>query len=231
MSRTVVIHQPDFLPYIGFFHKFLNADLWVILDNVQYVSGSRSWHHRDKIKTPNGEKWVTVSVQKAKRDAKINEIILSKDVDWQSANLNLIIQNYKDAPFFEEINPFIDALYKYKCEKMMDFNLKSIEILMDMFGIKIEKRLASELNPEGKSNELLVDILKKAGATAYLSGQGAKDYYDPQPYNNAGINVLWQDFKHPVYPQLYGEFIPYLSSIDLLFNCGIENSRKILRSC
>lgn len=232
MSRTVVIHQPDFLPYLGFFHRFLNADMWVILDNVQFVSGtSRSWTNRDKIKTPVGEKWITVAVQKAQKDSRINEITLSKNVDWRRDNLNLIIENYKRAPFFKEIFPYVEDLYGVECNKLIDFNLKSIEMLIELLVIKIERTLASSLNPVGKSNELLVNILKKVDATTYLSGVGARDYYDPKPFEDAGIKVVWQEFKHPVYPQLYGDFIPYLSSIDLLFNCGIEKSREILRSC
>ena len=91
--------------------------------------------------------------------------------------------------------------------------------------------MASSLNPEGKKNELLIDILKKVSAETYLSGVGAKAYMDEKLFENEGIKVIWQNFKHPVYNQLYGNFIPYLSSIDLLFNCGIEESRKTLRSC
>lgn len=229
-SKTVVIHQPDFLPYLGFFHRFLCADLYVILDNVQFLHNSKSWHHRDKIKTPQGAKWITVSVIKAPRETKINEIILTSDVNWRERNLNLIIQNYRKSPYFKEIFPHIEELYSFRCHKMMDFNIKSIQILMSLFDLKIESRFASELNPKGKNNELLVDILQKVGATHYLSGMGAKDYYDPLPFNKAGIKVLWQDFNHPVYLQLFGDFIPFISSIDLLFNCGVKESRRILRS-
>ncbi len=231
MNKIVVIHQPDFLPYLGFFHRFLMADLWVILDNVQFVSGtSRSWHNRDKIKTPQGEKWITVAVQKSQKDSKINEMTLSKTENWRKNNVNLLIQNYKKAPYFDEIFPFIEKLYSYECERMMDFNLKSIDMLNDFFDIKIDTIIASTLNTEGKNNELVIDIVKKVNSDTYLSGIGAKDYMIPELYEKAGITILWQDFKHPIYPQLHGSFIPYLSSIDLLFNCGIEKSREILRT-
>jgi hypothetical protein len=232
MTKTVVIHQPDFLPHIAFFHRFLHADLWVILDNVQFVSGtSRSWTNRDKIKTAAGEKWITIAIQKAKSAAKINDIFLSTKTGWKANNLNLIRENYQRAPFFTEIFPFIETLYGSDSLKLADFNIKSVEMLLLLFDIKIEKILASSLNPAGKSNELLVDILKKVNAVNYLSGAGAKDYYDPKPFSQAGITVIWQDFKHPIYSQLHGGFIPYLSSIDLLFNAGIEESRRIIRSC
>ncbi len=232
MNKTVVIHQPDFLPYLGFFHRFLNAELWVILDNVQFVRGtSKSWTNRDKIKTPNGEKWITIAVQKTERESNINEIALSKNVDWRRDNLYLIRQNYGKSLYFDEIFPYIEELYCFHCEKLVDFNIKSIEMLLTMFDIQIERKMASAFNPIGRSNELLVDILIKVAATTYLSGVGARDYYDPKPFEDAGIKVIWQEFQHPVYTQLYGEFIPYLSAVDMLFNCGIEKSRKTIRSC
>lgn len=229
--KTVVIHQPDFLSYLGFFHRFLNADIWVILDTVQYVSGtSRSWQNRDKIKTAQGEKWLTVSVQKAPIGTAIKDIFLSES-NWRKDNLNLIHNNYSKAPFYDEIMPYIKDLYMFECERLMDFNLKSSEMLMALFKIEIKTELASNLDPVGKNNSLLVDILQKVNADKYLSGIGAKAYFDPAPFVAAGIEVVWQDFKHPFYPQLYGDFIPYLSSADLLFNCGIEKSREILRFC
>lgn len=227
MGRIAVIHQPDFLPYLGFFHRFLQADLWVILDNVQFVR--RGWQHRDKVKTPGGEKWITISVQKPELGSPIKEVLLSKDVDWKNTHLNLIKQNYKKAEFFNEIFPYIEELYESDCFKMIDFNLKSIKFLSGLFDIKIEYATASSLGAEGKNNDLLVDILKRAGVITYLSGVGAKDYFKKEPFDQAGIKVIWQEFAHPVYPQLFGRFIPYLSSIDLFFNCGIKKSREILR--
>jgi hypothetical protein len=231
MNKIVVIHQPDFLPYLGFFHRLLFANLYIILDNVQFVNSSRSWTKRDKIKTMHGVSWLTISVKKAPRVTKINEILLSYDNDWRTDNLNLIYQNYNNTPFFSEIYPQLERLYTFQFEKMIDFNVKSIEMLIEMFNIKIETCFASALNTKGSKNELLIDLLKKVNATHYLSGIGAKNYFVSEPFDNAGIDVIWQDFKHPVYPQLFGEFIPFLSSIDLLFNCGIEISRKIIRSC
>jgi len=229
--KTVVIHQPDFLSYLGFFHRFLNADMWVVLDTVQYVSGtSRSWQNRDKIKTAQGEKWITVAVQKAPIGTAIKEILLSES-NWREDNLNLVHNSYSKAPYFDEIMPYIRDLYRYECCSLMEFNLKSTEMLLDLFGIEIKTELASDLEPVGKNNALLVDILQKVDADRYLSGVGAKAYFDPLPFADADIEVTWQDFKHPVYPQLHGNFIPYLSSIDLLFSCGRTKSREILRGC
>jgi hypothetical protein len=231
MSRTVVIHQPDFLPHLGFFHRFFHADLWVILDDVQFVKGtSRSWQNRDIIKTPQGGKWITVGIKKCPVSTKINEVFLS-DNGWEEKNLNLLTENYREAPFFNEIMPFVEKLYKHNCKKMIEFNLNSVSMLLELFDIKIETVFASSLAVTGQKNERLINILNKVGAAAYLSGTGSKDYLDTALFEAAGISVVWQNYNHPVYPQLHGEFIPYLSSIDLLFNCGIEQSKTIIRSC
>ncbi len=232
MSKTVVIHQPDFLSYAGFFHRLLHADLFVLLDCAQYVDGTRNaWMNRDKIKTPQGEKWLTVSVKRAPRNSQIREIELSDSIDWRAGNLNLLRENYKSAPFFTEIFPAVEELYAYQCEKLIDFNLRSIDLMLELFDIHPAMQLASALDPAGRKNDLLVDILGKVGATHYLSGTGAKAYFEPGPFERAGITVLWQEFRHPVYRQSHGDFLPYLSSIDLLFNCGTRRSREILRGC
>ena len=186
---------------------------------------------RDKIKTEKGEQWITVCVKKAPRETAIKDILLLDDGKWQKNNLGLLHQNYRKAPYYKEILPHIEKLYGGEYVYFWDFSFASIKMLMELFDIHIDIVFASDLNPQGKNNDMIVDIMNKLGAKTYLSGTGAADYYDPAVYEKAGIKVIWQDFKHPVYPQQFGEFIPYLSSIDLLFNCGIEQSRKILRQC
>lgn len=229
-KKTVVIHQPDFVPYLGFFHRFLHADFYIALDHVQFVNSSRGWTHRDKIKTAQGEKWLTVSVKKAPRDTAINRIELSTDIDWQQDNLRLIEQNYRKAPCYKELMPKIESLYAKPFRLLRDFNMASIELLMDLLDVRIPWVWSSSLSPAGTKNELLVDLLQKVGATHYLSGVGARDYFQPAPFAEANIEVVWQDFTHPLYTQQFGDgFIPYLSALDVLFNHGIANSREILR--
>ncbi len=229
MSKTVVIHQPDFLSYLGFFHRLLHADQFVVLDHVQFVSSSRSWMNRDKIKTPKGATWLTVSVEKCPLNTPINQVDLSNTVPWRDKNLNLLRQHYSKAQYFDAIHPYVERLYALECSKLVEFNMASIRMLCELFDIEINMVFSSEIGCEGKSNELLVNILTKIGAGHYLSGLGAKDYFEPEPFDRNGIEVVWQEFSHPVYPQLYGDFISWLSSIDILYNCGIEQSRRILR--
>lgn len=227
--KVAVIHQPDFLPYLGFFHRLLQADLFVLLDHVQFVTnGSRSWTHRDKIKTAQGERWLTVGVKKVALGTPINEVLLA-DTDWREQSLNLLKENYRNTPYFAEIFPNLEKLYATSTSLLVDFNVASINLLLKWFGITIPIVYSSDMAPIGKKNELLVNILNKASATHYLSGIGARSYFELEPFSTAGIEVLWQVFEHPVYPQQFQEFIPYLSSVDLFFNCGIEKSQQILR--
>ncbi len=207
MRKTVVIHQPDFLPYLGFFQRFHNADMYIVLDHVQFVSGSsRAWTNRDKIKTAQGAKWLTVSVKKASRDTAINQIELS-DTSWRRDNLRLLEQNYRKAPFFDEIMSEIERLYSRQFSMLYEFNMASIEMLMDLFGVRIPWAWSSSLDPQGTKNELLVDLLQKVSATHYLSGVGARGYFDAGPFEAADIKVLWQNFTHPVYSQQHGESV------------------------
>jgi hypothetical protein len=227
--NTVVIHQPDFLPYPGFFHRLLDADLFVVLDHVQFLHNNKSWHHRDLIKTPQGTAWLTVSVKKAPRDTAIKDIEVSNDVDWRSRHLNLLRHHYFKAPYFDEIYPYVKKLYRLPCRTLISFNIASIRMLMALFDMHIDMVFSSDLKPQAKGCDLLVDLLGKVGATRYLSGIGARDYFQAAPFDAAGIDVQWQQYTPPIYPQRYNGFIPNLSSIDMLFNCGIHHSRRLLR--
>lgn len=229
-KKVVVIHQPDFVPYLGFFHRFLYADFYIALDHVQYVKkSSRAWTHRDKIKTAQGEKWLTVSVKKAPRETAINQIELSTDNDWRMENLSLLEQNYRKAPYYKELMPEVERLYAQPYRMLRDFNMASIEMLMDMLDVRIPWVWSSSLDPVGAKNELLVGLLQKVSATHYLSGVGARDYFEREPFIQSRVEVIWQDFTHPEYTQQFGDFVPYLSALDVLFNHGITTSREILR--
>lgn len=227
MSLTVVIHQPDFLPWLGFFHRLTKADLFIVLDHVQFAR--RGWIHRDRIKTPTGAQWISLSVTKAARDAPISEIRLSHDTAWRSDHLNLLRQNYRKADHFDDVFPDIEQLYQAPHEHLTSLNLAGIDLLCGLLDVSIPRVLSSELSPTGTSTAMLVDLLKKVGATRYLSGLGARDYLDDRLLADAGIELEWQAFSHPVYPQLHGEFLPMLSSVDLLLNCGARRSAEILR--
>ncbi|WP_263770068.1 WbqC family protein [Propionivibrio soli] len=231
MNCTVVIHQPDFAPYLGFFHRFAHADLFIALDHVQFVTNtSRSWTHRDKIKTDAGERWLTLGIKKPPFGTPINKVELATDSLWVEGNLALLRQNYRKAPAYAEVMPVVEDLYRTIPVRMADFNLRWLEELADLLDVRIPYVLSSTLKPQGQKNELLIDLLQKVGASHYLSGNGARAYTEPKKFAAANIELIWQSFVPPIYPQQFGPFMPNLSVLDALFNCGVAGTRALVRS-
>ena len=227
MENTVVIHQPDFAPYIGFFQRLVNADLFIILDNVQFVHSNNGWTHRDKIRTREGSKWITNSIRKTSRNSLMNEIFYSKS-DWRTRNLNLIKENYRKAKFFEILFPFFEDLYFLKTQSLLEFNMFWINAICDLLDLKIDVMYSSKLNVSGVKNDMIINLLKSVNASNYLSGDGAKAYLDEGIFTANNINLIWQNYNHPIYEQQFDKFIPYLSIIDCLLNCGINETKNLI---
>jgi len=227
--KRVCIHQPDFLPYLGFFHRLLFTDVFIILNDVQFLR--RGWHHRDKIKTIDGEKWLTLSIKKGDYRQRIDQVILSENQGiWVANHLNLLKESYKKAPYFDGYFPKIRDIYLSGSIKMVDLNMAFLHFFFEVFDLQVNTLFSSDLNVGGSSNQKLINLINAVDGTQYLSGVGAKDYIDEQMFADEGIIVEWQQFNHPVYPQLHGDFIPNLSCIDLLFNCG-PGAKEVLWSC
>lgn len=228
--RVVCIHQPDFLPYLGFFHRLLATDVFVYLDDAQFLRRGSGWHNRDKIKTAAGERWLTVPVRAGRLERRICDVALSEQPHWREKHLNLLREHYRGAPFFGACYPEIEALYRAEATMMVDFNVRLLRHFYRVFGLQVDARYASDLAVPGHSNERLINLIRAVGGTHYLSGTGARAYLDETMFAAAGITVVWQRFAHPVYPQLHGAFTPGLSCIDALFNCGPAVA-GMLRSC
>ncbi len=209
------IHQPNYIPWLGFFYKVSRCDIFIVLDNVQFIK--RGVTHRNKIKTPDGELWVVLPVQ---NKGSINEIRLKNNIDWREMHLNYYVHNYRRTKYFEQYFPDLKKIYKTDWEYMSDLNMEVIKYILNELGIRKQIVFASSLKPQGKGTELLIDICKQVGADTYLSGKGGKKYMDEARFFEEDIKLVYSDFVHPVYPQLWRDFIPNLSILDLLFNCG-----------
>lgn len=224
-------HQPNYLPYLGFFHKLLQADTFVIVDNTQFVKrGPFGWIHRNKIRTRDGWMWLTVPVlTKGKFTQKINETLIDNKLPWQRKHWKSIEIHYAHAPFFARYKDPLREVYERKWENLAELNTELIRRLMDLLEIRKPVRIASTEGIEGKATDLVLDMCRKMGADGYLSGVHGQDYLEQEKFGHVGVNLVFQKFDHPQYPQCQpGEFVPNLSIIDLIFNCGPE-SRDILR--
>lgn len=217
----VTIHQPEYLPYIGFFDRISRADIFVILDNVQYQKNA--FINRNKIKTFDGWQWLTVPVKQREALKNINEIEISNEIDWRVKHWKALLYNYNKAPYFKKYSDFFEKLYKQNWTSLANLDIYLIENIMDMLGLKKEIKKSSLLKANGKADDLLINICKELGADTYFSGPGGRGYMDLEKFKEQNINVVFQEFTHPVYAQQFGEFIPNLSIIDLLFNN--ENSK------
>ncbi len=220
-------HQPQYLPWLGYFDKIDKADFFVLLDTVQYKKNE--WQNRNKIKTAQGGQWFTVPVQ-YKFPEKIFEVAIDNTSRWQEKQQHTLTTNYAKAPHFKQISEALADIFSSKWERISLLNIHVVKTLAKLLGITTPIYIASELGsfPDGP-DERLIALARHFKATTYLAGAGGKEYMDLSAYEAAGIHVEFQTYGHPVYPQLYGEFLPFMSVIDLLFNCGEKESLSIIR--
>lgn len=225
-------HQPNYLPYAGFFHKVARADRFLVVDNVQFVKrGPFGWMHRNRIRTgsPRGWDWLSVPVlTKGKFTQKICEARIDPSIPWARKHWRAIEWNYRRAPHFREYAGEFRALYERPWERFADLTCAFIRLILRLLGIPVEFQRTSELGLEGRSTGLILNLCRAMGADTYLSGIHGRDYLDVPELERHGIRVVFQEFRPPVYPQCWpGPFVPNLSVIDLLFNCGPGSLRVL----
>ncbi len=218
-DRVAVILQPSYLPWLGYFDQLLRCDVFVVYDNVQF--DKHGWRNRNRIKTAQGPQWLTVPVRTYKQDWPTNrEITIDNTQHWRKKHLASLRQNYAKAPFFADYVGLFDDLYVREWTTLFDLVMTSFRMLTDALGIVREIRFASAMDIKGDAIERLIAICRQVGATRFFEGAAGKDYIADERFLGAGIAIEYQDYQHPAYPQLHGEFVPFLSVVDLLFNCG-----------
>jgi hypothetical protein len=228
MSRKIIaVHQPNYIPWPGFFYKILKSDVFVLLDTVQF--SRRSFTHRNRVKGSGCNIiWLTVPVYKKGRFyQKINEVKINETVNWQKKHLGTLQMNYANAPFFHYYSSALQEIYGQNWERLVDLNLELLTFVMDELKIKKKLILASNLAIKGERTELLVSLVKELGGDTYLSGSGARNYIDEELFKKEKIRLRYYQYGSFIYPQLWGKFIPNLSILDLLFNCGKEAGNLI----
>lgn len=223
----LAIHQPNYLPWPGYFHKMESADVFLILDTAQYIK--LEFDNRCKIKTPEGDQWLTVPVGLQKSGTLTKDVSLPKGAEWKLIQKRTILNNYSKTLYYKDYRFEIDEIFDSGWETLSNLNNKLIHSIRDWLGIDTPLKFASEL-PEStlKGTELILSYCRELNADMYLSGIGGKNYLEQEKFENKNIILEFQDYLPIVYPQRFGDFIPNLSVIDLLFNCGTESLSRIM---
>jgi hypothetical protein len=216
---TLVVLQPGYLPWLGYFDLMHQADIFVHYDDVQF--DKHGWRNRNRVKGPKGAVWLTVPVLHSGRSGQsILEVEIDDRQDWRRKHIATITQSYARSPLLSAILPRFRELLGRPWPRLVDLDLAMIAWLAAELGIATRCHRASELGVGGDRNERLLSLCRHFGATRYLSGNSAQDYLDVERFRAAGIEVAWQDYVHPTYDQLHGDFVSHLSVLDLLLNVG-----------
>ncbi|CAA6606259.1 conserved hypothetical protein [Rhodospirillaceae bacterium LM-1] len=225
---TLVVLQPGYLPWIGFFDLLRQADYFVYYDDVQF--DKHGWRNRNRVKGPNGANWLTVPVLHSGLGLQaIKDIRIDNSQPWRRKHITTLRQCYAKAasrePYFTELAALIDQPW----EKLIDLDIAAASLIANWLGLTPPAYRSSDMLIEGDRNRRLINLCHRFSATTYLSANAAQTYIDIDLFARNGIAVRWQNYAHPTYAQQHGEFLPYMSALDLVFNQGAL-SREIMET-
>ncbi|BAQ65657.1 WbqC family protein [Geminocystis sp. NIES-3709] len=223
--KKIVISQPMFFPWVGLFEQIKLADTYIHYDDVQLPLG-RSFITRVQVKTYDGIKWLSVPI---KRNGKqlINNVVIDSSQDWRKKHLNILKHNYSKTPFFKEMFDLVNNIYKLDIDNLSVLNILTIEKIANYFDIDTQFQQSSYLQIEAQSSMKLLEIVKNFNGDIYITGHGASNYLDHQLFEKEGIRVEYMNYQKLHYDQLYGNFTPYVSVLDLIANLGKEGIKYI----
>jgi hypothetical protein len=227
----VVILQPSYIPWRGYFHQVAWADLFVFYDDVKY--DKNGWRNRNRVKTRAGTQWMTIPVLTRgveSNQTPINQVQVDWSKDWNRVHWNTLLANYARAPFFDAYAPQLKEIYQQHPELLADFTIDLTIWLARELGISRTRFLRSSEIPgiTGQKTDRLIQILSCLGATQYLSGPSARDYIEQEKFIDAGIQLEYVAYQYPEYPQMYPPYDPQVTSLDLLFMTGKDALQYIL---
>lgn len=221
----VTIHQPQFMPWLGYFDKMDRADHFVVLDSVQFKKNE--WQNRNRIKTPQGPQWLTVPVS-YRFPARLDEVSTNATVNWRHKLWQALLTNYARAPHWADCADSLKLLLAEEYPRLVDINVASIQWLRTQLGVTTPTSLSSQFDCSDDPTQRLIDLCLHHGGTTYLSGPDGEKYLDVSRFTDQGIDVIFHSYEHPEYDQLHGEFISHLTCLDLVLNHG-ERSMDIVR--
>jgi hypothetical protein len=223
----VAIHQPNYLPWLGFLHRVSLVDTFVLFDHVEMPRG-KNWTTRNKIRLDDRWLWLTVpTVKSGVGYQRICDVEINYEQRWIRKHTGTLRQAYCCAPYYKVYDQDVLAMLEQEYELLVDLNVALIEFIVRAMGIHCDFIRSSELNVEGGRTEEIIEVCRQVGATDYISGTGCFEFFEPEQFRDTGINLHFQMFEHPTYRQVGDGFIPNMCALDLLFNCG-ERSLEIL---
>ena len=226
----ITIHQPEHLPWLGFFNKLSKAEVFVILDSVQFEKNY--FQNRNKIMVAGNAQWLGIPVMNQGHmsgSIATTQIAAQTNPKWRQKYIQSIKMNYARHPYFDEVFPVLEEALNTDDNNLCEINIAIIKKFSEKLGYHPRFVRSSELELSGMKSDLILDICKVVGATTYIAGPSGRDYLDMKSFEDANIKVVFNDFKHPTYSQKkVQEFVPYLSALDLFMNCGFEESAKII---
>jgi hypothetical protein len=215
---VVSINQPAYLPWLGYIQRIIDSDVHVVLDHV--TIGKDAMTNRNKIRTPNGTQMLTVPIKNRGGCVPIRDIEIADDPHWARKHLMAIRNNYARAPFFKRHIDFFDEIYSREWLFLSPLLNETTQYFLDQWKITTPIKYSSDLKPRGVKTALNLELCVANGATKYISGAMGVDYLDTTQFYERGIQVEFQDYKHPVYVQCWPGFESHLSALDALFNCS-----------
>lgn len=226
MSRNIVISQSMYFPWVGLLEQIRLADVFVHYDDVQYSKGSFS--NRVQVKGANGVSWMTLPLRDYHLGQRIDEVMLDERTDWRSKHREILRQAYLKAPFRDEMLALVDRVFAQNAVTVADISRQSMLELAAYFGLDRAHFLSSQMLPiPGASSERVCDIVEHLEGTVYITGHGARNYLNHALFEEKGITVEYMQYERTPYPQLNGDFTPYVTALDLLANCGAEGAKMI----
>lgn len=225
-DTVVGIHQPNYLPWLGYFHKIRHSDVFVFLDDVEYTSNG--WTNRNRIKTPDGWTWLTVPVGSSATS--IEEVEIVTEEPWCERHRKSLHHSYGKAPYFDESVDLFESVYGWEWDSLAQLNTTLIRRLADRFDVECEFVESSALSVEGTKTDRLIGLCDAVGGDRYLSGTGARSYLEPEAFEAADIALEYQSFDHPTYEQRFDGFESDLSVVDPLFSLGADGISRLLQT-
>lgn len=228
--RVAAIHQPTFLPWLGWWDKLVRADVLVLLDDVQFPKKGGTWMNRVRLLVNGEPVWATVPVDRAFHGVRtVRETRIDDSVPWREKMAKTIATSYGRAPYFDEVYDEVRALIRLPTDRLAEFNENAIRRIGDSLGLETARLVRqSDLGIGGSGNELLVSLCRAVSADTYLTGDGAGEYLSTHSFAAAGIGVVEQRFTPPRYPQLARAYVPGLSVVDALMNCGWRRTARLV---